>query len=107
MEEQKFDDLDCREFIIGQENGYEVVLYQCEIMRIIKSLEEVNSPMAQKFKRLIFIRDYKEATKTNFQRRVSKKDVCKYILSEKDYQKYKYDKRDFDKDMRGYYGKDV
>lgn len=104
----KFDDLDCREFILGEENGFEVVLYQAEIIRLIKVLQSINSDyLAKKFKRLIFIRDYAERTKTDLKKIISKADVCKYILSPKDYADYIADQRDFDKEMRDYYGKDV
>jgi|WetSurMetagenome_2_1015567.scaffolds.fasta_scaffold1253615_1 hypothetical protein len=104
----KFDDLECREFVLGEENGFEVVLYQAEIIRLIKVLTGVRSDyLAKKFKRLIFIRDYTERTKTDFKKECSKADVGRYMHSDKEYDKYLADQRDFDKEMRDYYGKDV
>jgi len=104
----KIDKLDKREFVIGKENGFEVIMYQAEILRAINIFESIGSDyLAMKWKKVIFIRDYVEGTKTDFKRKVPRSKIAKQILSPDEFRKYIESQRDFEKDMREYYGRKI
>lgn len=101
-----FGESDCREFVICQSVKYRVVLYQCEILRLIRILEVNKSwSLARKFRRMIFIRDFNEGKKTDFDRILPRSDPSRHMLSPRDYAIYENTQREFDQMMEDYYAK--
>jgi len=97
--------LNSREYIIGEGYNYQITLMQCEIERLIKILDSVNSnTLSMRFKMLIFIRDYNEGTKTSFADEPYKGDIRRLVMSPYDYGKFIGSQRDFLKKMEAYYG---
>ena len=96
--------LDLREFVVLQSYNYNIILYQAEILRIRNILIKNNSlNLAKKFERMIFLKDSKNDTFTEFDRTPFKGDCANIRLSYHDYNKYITNQREFDDKMRLYY----
>jgi len=95
--------LDCREYGIIIQNK-ELIIYQIEILRIIKILESANSnKIAMKFRRMIYLRDIKEGTKTDFNKDLGKCEASRYILANRAFNELTRNQREIDKNMERYY----
>jgi hypothetical protein len=103
----EFDKLDFREFILIEGYKYKVVLHQIDILRLINICKNINSTyLESKLKRAIYIKDYLNNTKTNFNRDLPKSQVENQILSPRDLMEYKRNQRKIDEDMKIFYSDD-
>ncbi len=101
-----FNELDIREFTVFESYNYKVILYQIDLLRIYNILKMTNSlHLAQKIKRIIFLKDYNNETKTDFNRLLPKSDVTKIILSPIKLKYYLSNQRELDQKLEIYYGK--
>jgi len=99
-----FENLDMREFILHKGFTYIISLRQIEILRIIKALEQRGSnKLALKLKRVIYLRDINEKTKTEFNRKLPKGDIELFVMPKKDYYGYLRNQRELDKEMGAFY----
>ena len=98
-------DNDVRIFKLVEGVNYEVILYQVDLLRILKLLNSVNSKrLAQKIRRMIFIRDFNEGTRTDFSRdKIPGCEVERYIMSPMDYKKYVDCQRELDSRLEAFY----
>jgi len=100
-----FDNLDTRDFTLIDSWNYKVILYQVELLKIIRALINTNnSTLANKIKRAIYIIDFNEKTKTDFNKKVCKGDIRRFVLSGKEYLSLLHLERTFDEEMDDYYG---
>jgi len=102
-----FEDTDTREFTIYKSTYYRIILYQIELMRIIKILEQANNKgLAQKFRRILYIRDVNEGTKSNLDRKLPSSDVNKFVMSPREFVEFINTQRELDGKIGDYYGKE-
>lgn len=99
-----FDENDEKEFFLHKSWRLEISLRQVELLRIIKILESVHSDtLAGKFKRLVYVRDVNDGTKTDFKRCPPKGDINKLIMSTKAYAEMIRDQREINEKMEVFY----
>jgi len=98
--------LEKRQFILSEESyNYKVVFFQNELLRIYNILDSVNSHnLKQKIKFIIFLRDYRENTKTNFDIEPFKGNIAKHYLKCRDYRKRLKAQKELKNRMEKYYG---
>lgn len=104
MEENKFKDVDFREFTLIEGKIYKISIYQIEIMRLIKMCDSNNSNLiADKLRRAIYIKDYLLNQVTDFQRDIPKSNIENYFLSPREQLELKINREKLDKNMTLYY----
>ena len=100
-----FDKLDVREFTLIDSWNYKVVLYHIELLKIMRALINTNNlTLANKIKRAIYIVDFNEKTKTDFNKKLCKGDIRRFVLCGKEYISQLQLERTFDKELEVYYG---
>jgi len=100
------DNLDCREYEFAQGEGFVIVMYQAELVRIMNILNGVkNHQLAEKIKKIIYLRDLQEQTKTDFSRKVSKCDIARFVFSPREYIEYTLNRKELAKMMEDFYGR--
>jgi hypothetical protein len=80
---------DLREFVVYKDPAYEIVLYQMDLKKIYRALKNNhNDSLAKKIRLMIFLKDYRENTKSDIDSDVFRGDTSKLILSQNDYRVY-------------------
>lgn len=98
--------LSVREFSFFESDDGNVIFYQADILRMIRHFERVGCKFfADKLKRIIYLRDLQDKTKTNLDEKQNQNDIAMYVMSPMDYEEYINYQREIDKDMREFYGK--
>ena len=104
MNKLNFNELDQREFTLIENNKYKIILFQVDILRLINLCETVNSKnLANKLRRAIYLKDYENNTKTNFNRKLPKSEIESFIFSPKQLLHLKLARDQLDKNIEIYY----